>query len=45
MDLLITLIVVAALAGAVLWGMRTFLPELDRARRIRRAERNSELKR
>ena len=45
MDLLITLIVVAALAGAVLWGMRTFRPELDRARRIRRAERGGRIER
>lgn len=45
MDLLITLLVVLAVVAAVVWGLRTFRPEIERTRRIRRAERGGELRR
>ena len=44
-ELLITLLVLAAAVVAVVWAVRTFRPEIDRARRIRRANRNGELHR
>ncbi|WP_273544390.1 hypothetical protein [Arthrobacter jiangjiafuii] len=40
MEILIVLAVVVALAGAVGWGRRHFRREIDRAKRIRRANRN-----
>lgn len=45
MQWLIVLIVLVAVVGLVAWGARTFRPEIDRARRIRRAQRNGELDR
>ncbi|WP_258059862.1 MULTISPECIES: hypothetical protein [Arthrobacter] len=39
MELLIILAVVVAVAGAVVWGRRTFRRELDRGKRIRRSNR------
>ncbi|WP_282447840.1 hypothetical protein [Micrococcus lacusdianchii] len=40
MDFLIVLVVLGALVAVGLWAFRTFRPEIDRARRIRRAHRN-----
>lgn len=40
MELLLTLLVLVGLAVAGLWAYRTFRPEIDRARSIRRAHRN-----
>ena len=39
MEFLIFLVVIAAVAGAVVWGRRHFSSEIDRAKRIRRANR------
>ena len=39
------LAVLAVAAVAVRWALRTFRPEIDRARRIRRANRGGELER
>ncbi|MDY6055942.1 hypothetical protein [Micrococcus sp.] len=44
-ELLLTLIILAVASVAVGWGLRTFRPEIDRARRIRRAHRGGELDR
>ncbi|WAP52564.1 hypothetical protein OL239_04800 [Arthrobacter sp. ATA002] len=40
MELLIILAVVLAVAGSVAWGRRKFRREIDRAKRIRRANRD-----
>ena len=39
-EFLIFLVVIAAIAGAVLWGRKNFRQEIDRAKRIRRANKN-----
>ena len=39
MEFLIVLAVLAAIAGGVLWGRKYFRHEIDRAKRIRRANR------
>lgn len=44
-ELLIVLLVVVAVVVAVVWALRTFRPEIERARRIRRANRGGELRR
>lgn len=44
-ELLILIVVLAVAAVAVRWTLRTFRPEIDRARRIRRANRGGELER
>ena len=43
--LLILLVVLVVAAVATRWALRTFRPEIDRARRIRRAQRGGELDR
>ncbi|GAA1350500.1 hypothetical protein GCM10009636_09430 [Arthrobacter koreensis] len=40
MELLIFLIVAAAVVGGLAWGRRHFSSEIDRAKRIRRANRD-----
>ncbi|MGW9403237.1 hypothetical protein ACWGQ2_04610 [Arthrobacter sp. NPDC055585] len=40
MELLIFLVVAAAVVGGLAWGRRHFSSEIDRAKRIRRANRN-----
>lgn len=40
MDFLIPLLVIALVAVAVVWALRTFRPEIERARRIRKANRD-----
>ena len=40
MEVLIVLAVAAAIAGSLVWGRRQFRGEIDRARRIRRANRS-----
>ncbi|WP_341393389.1 hypothetical protein [Arthrobacter sp. G119Y2] len=40
MELVIILGVAAAVAGGVAWGRRSFRREIDRAKRIRRANRD-----
>ncbi|GAA3294602.1 hypothetical protein ACFFON_12425 [Arthrobacter citreus] len=42
MELLIVLAVVVAVAGGVAWGRRSFRSEIDRAKRIRRANRDGQ---
>ena len=44
-ELLILIVVLAVAVVAVRWALRTFHPEIDRARRIRRANRGGELER
>lgn len=44
-ELLILFLVLAAAAVATAWALRTFRPEIERARRIRRANRGGELRR
>lgn len=47
-ELLILIVVLAVAVVAVVavrWALRTFRPEIDRARRIRRANRGGELER
>ncbi|MCV7510173.1 hypothetical protein [Micrococcus luteus] len=44
-ELLILIVVLAVAAVAVRCALRTFRPEIDRARRIRRANRGGELER
>ncbi|MCT1761784.1 hypothetical protein M3A95_09495 [Micrococcus luteus] len=44
-ELLILIVVLAVAVVAVSWALRTFRPEIDRARRIRRANRGGELER
>ena len=39
MEILILLLIAAAIGGAVVWGRRHFSHEIDRAKRIRRANR------
>lgn len=43
--LLILIVVLAVAVVAVRWALRSFRPEIDRARRIRRANRGGELER
>lgn len=40
MELLIILAVVVAVVGGVAWGRKSFRREIDRAKRIRRANRD-----
>jgi hypothetical protein len=40
MEFLIFLLVIAAIAGVVVWGRKTFRHEIDRAKRINRANKN-----
>lgn len=40
MEFLIFLVVVAAIAGAVVWGRKYFRHEIDRAKRINRANKD-----
>ncbi len=44
-ELLILIVVLAVAVVAVRWALRTFRPEIDRARRIQRANRGGELER
>ena len=44
-ELLILIVVLAVAVVAVRWALRSFRPEIDRARRIRRANRGGELER
>lgn len=44
-ELLILIVVLAVAVVAVRWALWTFRPEIDRARRIRRANRGGELER
>ncbi|RBO89900.1 hypothetical protein DE149_101208 [Micrococcus sp. KT16] len=44
-ELLILIVVLAVAVVAARWALRTFRPEIDRARRIRRANRGGELER
>lgn len=44
-ELLILIVVLAVAVVAVRWALRTFRSEIDRARRIRRANRGGELER
>mgnify|MGYP006900561166 FL=1 len=44
-ELLILIVGLAVAVVAVRWALRTFRPEIDRARRIRRANRGGELER
>lgn len=39
MELLIALVLIVAVLGAVAWGRRHFSREIDRAKRIRRSNR------
>jgi len=39
-EFLIFLAVIAAIGGGVLWGRKNFRQEIERARRIRRANKN-----
>jgi uncharacterized protein YneF (UPF0154 family) len=39
-EFLIVLAILAAAAGGVLWGRKYFRHEIDRAKRIRRANKN-----
>lgn len=41
MEFLIFLAVVAAIGGGVVWGRKNFRNEIDRAKRIRRANKNN----
>ncbi|MET4058608.1 hypothetical protein ABIB35_000133 [Arthrobacter sp. UYP6] len=41
MELLIILAVVVAVAGAFVWGRKSFRREIDRAKRIRRSNHGS----
>ncbi|MCG7421475.1 hypothetical protein KW076_05450 [Micrococcus porci] len=45
MEWLIALVVIAAVVAGGLWARRAFAPEIERARRIRRAERGGRLER
>lgn len=40
MEFLIFLAVIAAIGGGVLWGRKNFKSEIERAKRIRRANKN-----
>ncbi len=40
MEFLIFLAVIAAIGGGVLWGRKNFKTEIERAKRIRRANKN-----
>ena len=40
MEFLIFLVVIAAIAGSVVWGRKYFRHEIDRAKRINRANKN-----
>ncbi|MDR6987753.1 hypothetical protein J2Y66_002251 [Paenarthrobacter nitroguajacolicus] len=40
MEFLIFLAVVAVIGGGVLWGRKNFRSEIERAKRIRRANKN-----
>ncbi|MFJ4261186.1 hypothetical protein ACIPYU_01915 [Paenarthrobacter nicotinovorans] len=40
MEFLIFLAVIAGVGGAVLWGRKNFRQEIERAKRIRRANKN-----
>lgn len=40
MEFLIFLAVIAAIGGGVLWGRKNFKNEIERAKRIRRANKN-----
>jgi hypothetical protein len=40
MEFLIFLVIVAGIGGAVLWGRKYFRNEIDRAKRINRANKN-----
>jgi len=41
MEFLIFLAVIAAVGGGVLWGRKNFRSEIERAKRIRRANKNN----
>ena len=40
MEFLIFLVVIAAIAGSVVWGRKYYRHEIDRAKRINRANKN-----
>ncbi|MDK1276119.1 MULTISPECIES: hypothetical protein [unclassified Arthrobacter] len=40
MEILILLVIVAAVAAGTAWSRKRFRPEIDRAKRIRRANRD-----
>jgi hypothetical protein len=40
MEFLIFLAVIAAIGGGVIWGRKNFRNEIERAKRIRRANKN-----
>ncbi|MFJ4206918.1 hypothetical protein ACIPY2_00445 [Paenarthrobacter sp. NPDC089675] len=40
MEFLIFLVIIAALGGGVVWGRKYFRNEIDRAKRINRANKN-----
>ncbi|MDR6638128.1 MULTISPECIES: hypothetical protein [Paenarthrobacter] len=42
MEFLIVLAVIAAIGGGVVWGRKNFRTEIDRAKRIRRANKNNQ---
>lgn len=42
MEFLIVLAVIAAIGGGVVWGRKNFRTEIDRANRIRRANKNNQ---